>query len=240
MIKTLADSLLSVIYPQECRVCGGEVEYLDDGVACSVCWFATKIFTGNETLCGKCGAFLFEATSSGFVACRRCTEHVYDHALSIGAYEKGLSATILELKRVPRLCRTVRRFLHENLERAPFGNTDVVIPVPLSSKRLRERGFNQATVIGREVSARLGVPFDESSLVRKIHTPMHRAGMDRKARAVTVKNAFEVVRPKLIHDKIVLLVDDIFTSGETASHCAKILKKNGARTVNVFTIARAA
>jgi predicted amidophosphoribosyltransferase len=69
---------------------------------------------------------------------------------------------------------------------------------------------------------------------------MHRAGMDRKARAMTVKNAFEVVRPKLIEAKDVILVDDIFTSGETASNCARILKKSGAATVNVLTIARAA
>jgi ComF family protein len=216
------------------------VEFSDNGVACSDCWSATKIFTGNETLCEKCGAFLFEAASSRAVACRKCTDHDYDHALSIGSYEKGLSATVLDLKRVPHLCGTIRRLLAENLKTAPFSNTDVVIPVPLSSRRLLERGFNQAAVIGREVSAHLGVPFDESSLVRKVHTPMHRAGMDKKARAVTVKNAFAVVRPNLIADKIVLLVDDIFTSGETASHCAKTLKKNGARMVNVFTIARAA
>jgi predicted amidophosphoribosyltransferase len=63
--------------------------------------------------------------------------------------------------------------------------------------------------------------------------------MDRKARARTVKNAFTVVRPKLIDNRTILLVDDVFTSGETASICAKVLKQSGAATVNVLTIARA-
>jgi predicted amidophosphoribosyltransferase len=64
--------------------------------------------------------------------------------------------------------------------------------------------------------------------------------MDKKARALTVRNAFEVVRPMLIDGKTILLVDDIFTSGETASNCARVLKKSGAAIVNVLTIARTA
>ncbi len=68
---------------------------------------------------------------------------------------------------------------------------------------------------------------------------MHRIGMDKKARELTVKNAFEITRPKLIEGKNVLLVDDVFTSGATASSCAKVLKKNGAVGVQVFTLARA-
>ena len=69
---------------------------------------------------------------------------------------------------------------------------------------------------------------------------MHRAGMDRKARGMTVKNAFDVSRPKLIGGKNILLVDDVLTSGETVSSCAKILKKKGAARVDVITLARAA
>jgi competence protein ComFC len=240
MIRTLSGSILSLIFPQECRVCGGEVEFLDDGVACETCWASTKIFTGNETLCEKCGAFLFASSSSRSIACRKCADHDYDQALSLGSYEKALSAAIVELKRVPHLNRRIKQTLRDVLMQGHFGNSDILIPVPLSSRRSQERGFNQAAVIAREVSRHLGVPADESTLVRKVHTPMHRAGMDKKARAMTVKNAFEVVRPKLIEGKVVLLVDDIFTSGETASNCARVLKKSGARIVNVLTIAHAA
>jgi ComF family protein len=113
------------------------------------------------------------------------------------------------------------------------------MPVPLSPKRKGERGFNQAEVIGRFLSGKIGIRLDTFSLVRSKHTPMHRAGMDRKARDLTVKNAFEVFRPNLVKGQSVVLVDDIFTTGATASYCAKELKKKGAVSVRVVTLARA-
>ena len=75
--------------------------------------------------------------------------------------------------------------------------------------------------------------------IRRMRPPMHRVAMDKKAREMTVTNAFEVVRPKLIEGRSILLVDDIFTSGATVSYCAKALKKKGAAIVKVFTLARA-
>jgi predicted amidophosphoribosyltransferase len=63
--------------------------------------------------------------------------------------------------------------------------------------------------------------------------------MDQRARELTVQHAFEVVRPKLIDGRNLVLVDDVLTSGATASACAKVLKKNGASRVTVFTLARA-
>jgi ComF family protein len=120
-----------------------------------------------------------------------------------------------------------------------LGGFDLIIPVPLSKKRAVERGFNQAETIASQVSGLVGIPIDAASLIRKKHTPMHRAAMDKKAREMTVKNAFEVSRPKLIEGKSILLVDDILTSGATASYCAKALKKKGAAGVKVFTLARA-
>ena len=109
----------------------------------------------------------------------------------------------------------------------------------IRQKLFAERGFNQAETISRVVSATLGAPVDSGTLVRKANTPMHRVGMDQRARELTVMNAFEVMRPKLITDRVILLVDDVLTSGETVSACARALKKNGAARINVFTLARA-
>jgi ComF family protein len=241
MIKTLCDSILSLVCPQECSICHGQVESADDGVACTDCWNATRIFNGRETLCSKCGAFLFGANPPhDHALCRKCEGHHYDRAVAVGIYEKALSASVLRLKLIPHIPNRLKRLIGTMLGSIPIDDSAVVVPVPLSSRRRRERGFNQAAVIGRIVSKHAGITFDENSLIRKIHTPMHRAGMDKKARAMTVKNAFAVVRPKLIVDRRVLLVDDIFTSGETASTCAKVLKESGASMVNVFTIARTA
>ena len=240
MWRVLSDPILSLIYPQECAVCHDEVDSATDGMACSSCWQSTRIFTGNETLCSKCGAFLFDAVRATEVLCQECHEHDYDSAASAGIYERALSASVLRLKRVPHVAPRVQQLFFSAVRRMRLDPSTIVLPVPLSSRRLRERGFNQATILARLAANHACLSVDEHSFVRTVHTPMHRVGMDAKARAMTVKNAFEVVRPKLIEGRHVLLVDDVFTSGQTSSICARVLKNNGAATVRVLTIARAA
>ena len=240
MLRVLPDSILSVIFPQECTLCHSEVESSADGTVCSDCWNTTKIFSGNETLCMKCGAFLFAAPSPRLMACGKCEDHLYDRAIGVGVYEKALAASILRLKRTPHMPRRLKSLLSVAARNAGIDSASLVIPVPLSARRYRERGFNQAALIARFVAKELKLEVDEVTLVRRLHTPMHRAGMDQKARAVTVKKAFEVVRPQILHGRDVLLIDDIFTSGATASSCAKVLKESGVATVTVLTIAHAA
>ena len=239
MIRTLSDSFLSILYPEECRVCGGEVESLSDGVACSNCWNATKIFTGDETLCGKCGAFSFDGRSQHATFCRKCDDQDFDLGIAIGLYEKALAATVVSLKKTPSVSKRTKTLLKETANRISDRVPDLVIPIPLSPRRLYDRGFNQAALIGKVISRHLAVELDEATLIRRVDTPMHRAGMDRKARGMTVKNAFAVSRPKLIEGKNILLVDDVLTSGETVSSCARVLKKFGASRVDVITLARA-
>ena len=239
MIRAVTDSLLSLIYPRHCRICRSSVERADDGVACVQCWEKTRIFNGNETLCKKCGAFLSIEASPVETYCRKCDDHYYDGAFAVGIYENALAASILHLKTTPKIAGRLTRLFRERLPAGPEINDAVVVPVPLSRKRSIERGYNQAAVLGRIISIHAEMEFDEFSLVRMAHTPMHRAAMDRKARELTVRNAFEVARPKLIEGRNILLIDDIFTSGATASNCARVLKKSGATRVTVFTLARA-
>jgi len=195
------------------------------------------LFEDSDGLCPKCGAK--SPVSGSAFACRNCTDHHYDAARSIGIYELAMSASILHLKRFPVIPRVLLDRMPLTLNNAVFGGCDLIVPVPLSAKRRAERGFNQAEHIAGRVASVLDIPVDASSLSRKVHTAMHRASMDRKARELSVKNAFEVTRPKLIEGRSILLVDDIFTSGATASNAAKALKKKGAARVSVFTLARA-
>jgi ComF family protein len=111
--------------------------------------------------------------------------------------------------------------------------------VPLHPERLRERGFNQAAMLGRALAERMRLPFDEWSLVRTVHTERHRAGMDSRARRETVENAFQVRRTRLVEGERILLIDDVFTTGATVSACASALKEAGAQDVFVLTVARA-
>jgi ComF family protein len=123
--------------------------------------------------------------------------------------------------------------------REPLNTADLIIPVPLHPERERERGFNQAVLLARELSRLSGLPLDEHSIVRNVHTERHRAGMDSIARRQSVAEAFAVRHAKLVEGRRVLLVDDVFTTGATVSACAAVLKDAGAEEVFVMTIARA-
>ena len=239
MLKAITDSLLSVAFPQHCHICSRPVQNRADGTACASCWNATRIFNGDSPLCSKCGNLVSAARFSDDGQCRECAEHHFDTATAGGVYEHALAAAVLELKRVPHLPARVRDLLISAFDRSAPETIDLVMPVPLSPKRCVERGFNQAEVIGRLLSKRTGIELDTATLVRQKHTELHRVAMDSKAREQSVKNAFKVVRPALVKGRSVLLVDDILTTGSTASNCAKELKKFGAGDVSVLTLARA-
>ena len=192
MIQLLPDPILSLLYPQACDVCDREVGRYRDGTACSDCWNSTRVFNGNETLCTKCGAFLFGVPSRKEMYCEACTEHFYDHAIAIGIYEKALAASVLRLKRIPFVPARLKGLIVEQARQSLLTAPTIVVPVPLSPRRYQERGFNQASVIAKLVAKHKRTAFLETALTRQIHTPVHRAGMDKKARAMTVKNAFVV------------------------------------------------
>jgi competence protein ComFC len=239
LIATFYDSLLTIFYPRACEICLGSIEEQGGGFACAGCWRETRFFNGNETLCDKCGAFLLDAPQGSAAFCHRCDDDFYDSARAVGTYEKALLISILKLKRTPFVPRTLADLVFQSFSDSQFQDADILVPVPLSSKRLAERGFNQSELLARSLTVRTGLKLDQTSLRRRIHTEKSRRGMDRKSRMESVKNAFEVVSPRLVEGKNILLIDDVFTSGATASNCAKALKKAGAEKVYVLTAARA-
>ncbi|MEZ5345505.1 MAG: ComF family protein [Pyrinomonadaceae bacterium] len=238
MLKTVSDSLLSIVYPQECHVCGNSVENSRFGVACSDCWSQTKLFSGGESICFKCGKLQSLKTAEEETFCRECDDHYYDSARAAGVYEGALAGSILHLKREPYISSHLRGIVEESFFRSSFLNADRIIPVPLSKRRLFERGYNQAGLLAKILSDKTGIVLDQASFIRTKHAAVHRAGMDRRGRELSVERSFDVSRKAFIKDKTILLIDDVLTSGATASICAKTLKRYGARKVFVFTAAR--
>ncbi|MEJ7617200.1 MAG: ComF family protein [Pyrinomonadaceae bacterium] len=245
MLNKLYDSVLALMYPQPCAVCGRRsVERRADLPACARCWAATDIFNGRENLCWKCGLPTPGAAnrSSGRredVRCRRCEHESFTAARAIGAYGGALRATVLALKREPHLSQRLTHLLCESQRRPPLDVATCIIPVPLHAERLRERGFNQAEVLARALAASTMLPLDEASVRRIKQSAKHRAGMDGVERRQSVLGAFSVERPRLVAGHRVLLVDDVFTTGATVSACAQTLTAAGALDVFVLTVARA-
>jgi ComF family protein len=238
ILKELRDLVVNSLFPQDCQVCGGGVESLDLGIACRSCWGATTLFGPSHPLCPKCGLLLRSAFKGTPRECGRCAPHRYDSARAVGVYERALAATVLRLKTEPHVPRVLTDALGMLARRAAESRADLIVPVPLSRKRLRERGFNQAEVIAKELARKMRVDIDRTSLARTSHTRVHRAGMDERARAASVSGAFAVVRPDLVAGRRILLVDDVMTSGSTLSQCAEELKAGGAERVEAIVLAR--
>ena len=239
--SALYDAALALLFPQNCAVCGESVEKRADGVACQACWHKTRLFAEEDLICWKCGVLApgrVPEEKRREVRCRRCEVEHFTAARACGAYEGALRAAVLALKREPHVAARLAHLLLACQQREPLASATRIVPVPLHPARMRERGFNQAAMLGRALARLTGLAFDEWSLARAVHTERHRAGMDALARRESVENAFIVQRPRLIERERILLVDDVYTTGATVSSCAGALKAAGAEEVFVLTVAR--
>src|SRR5215218_1521805 len=217
--ELICDAVLTLAYPQTCVICGRSVEQRRFGVACEGCWKETRIFTDDETDFRD--------------------EMAFTAARAVGIYDGALRESVLLLKRQPYVPQQVESLLAAAAKREPLNSSTRVMPVPLHPKRLRTRGFNQATILAEVVAKALKLPLDEVSLVRVTSTEKYRAGLDRKGRGDTVAGAFEVRNPRVVAGENILLVDDVFTTGATVSACAEALLAAGSGKVFVLTVARA-
>ena len=118
-----------------------------------------------------------------------------------------------------------------------FG-ADVMVPVPLHRKRLQQRGFNQAILLGEIFSKRWGLHLVRNNL-RRTRWTEPQINLTASARAENVKGAFALADPAALAGKRVLLIDDVYTTGSTVKECAITLNKGGATAVAVLTVARA-
>jgi ComF family protein len=133
--------------------------------------------------------------------------------------------------------RLARALLEDEVARALAVTSDLLVPVPLHPRRLRERGFNQAALVTRELSRQTGRPICEGALVRCRDTAPQ-AGLSAAARRRNVAEAFAVRRRGIVAGRVVTLVDDVMTTGATALACARALRAAGAREVRMLSLAR--
>jgi ComF family protein len=129
----------------------------------------------------------------------------------------------------PASLAVARGLIREAASLAPGASPELVIPVPLHPRRLRARGFNPAALLARSLARELRAPFDPVALRRVIDTPSQ-TGLDRRQRRNNVRGAFSV-RERARLPARVWLVDDVVTTGSTLSEAARVLRRDGARTV---------
>lgn len=246
------DSVFAVAFPASCLLCGQELTRAGLTGVCEPCWASLGPWDGP--VCACCGhPFASErALDSVEARCALCREETFsfDQARSFGLYVGNLRAVILLLKfqRRERLGKKLGELVSSvwgRVEEVYPAELPVVIPVPLHSSRQRERGFNQAESLA--LGLRRGLARGERSALPRIETRcLHRTratppqtGLSLRERRENVRGVFSVVRPERVREQVVVLVDNVMTTGATLSACAEALKAAGTRAVFALTLARA-
>jgi ComF family protein len=233
----LVDPLLAVVFPSSCPACGIPLAHPTRGPLCDGCWAALPRHRG--TLC-RCGLPL----PASLVACGRCRRglQIFAVGASLGPYEGSLKTAIHEFKYHSRR-RVAGRLAEELLASASVSEVvrggEVLVPVPLHPRRHQERGFNQAELLAFEIAQRAGIVAAPGALVRRKDTKPQ-AGLSAAGRRLNVAGAFAVRRRTQIAGRVVVLVDDVLTTGATAQACARALMDGGAKEVRLLAAARVA
>lgn len=179
---------------------------------------------------------------AGPMRCGACRTHppAFTYARAAARYDGVLRDALRALKFAGRrsLAAPMGDLLAEiGLAALPLPSPDVLVPVPLHPARERERGFNQALLLARRVGRAWGVPAE--SLLRRTAATRPQADLSADERRANVRGAFSVRDRRGVAGRHVVVVDDIMTTGSTASACAAALREAGAAAVGVVAVARA-
>jgi competence protein ComFC len=219
---------LDWLFPPVCGGCG------NPGIRwCLEC--QKKVQVINNTVCDACG---LPQVRSGL--CDRCRQKrpAFKNLRSWAVFEKPIQEALHRLKyrRDIGLGESLSGQMANFVEQLKWP-VDVLIPIPLGKKRLRERGYNQVAMVAMPLSIKLGLDYSPKALARARETRTQ-VGLSASERQENVRNAFVADRKKLA-GRIVLLMDDVSTTGATLSSAAEALHTSGAREVYAVTVARA-
>lgn len=236
-IASLLRFAVDAVLPRQCLKCNAIIG--QGGQLCGNCW-PTLTFVG-EPQCLCCGR-PFEFAVAGETLCAACQRRPpeFDHARAALLYDDESRDLILAFKHADKIEGAEAYAAWIDRVGAPFlAAADLVAPVPLHRRRLRQRRYNQAALISNRMAAAHGVNAAADLLVRKRHT-RSQGGLSPAGRLRNVRGAFAVApawRNQVAGARVVL-VDDVITTGATLESCARVLRRAGARSIDVLALAR--
>lgn len=232
-------TLFQFFLPPQCPCCEKFSEEGKPGF-CSNC--LSQIRWIEPPFCSICG-IPFISREVETHPCGACVTHrkYFTIARALGAFEGSLQEAIHRWKYEGKTYLTpfFADWMAEGLNRHwEPGSLDLLIPVPLHTRRLRERGFNQALLLVRELSRRTGIPYRKTILQKKKPTipQVNLSGVEREKE---LRGTFHVIGKEELSGLSVLLIDDVYTTGATVNECSKVLLRGGAKRVDVLTLAHA-
>lgn len=236
-IRGIADGLIAVLLAPACAACNRPLDEPTQGPVCQPCWNAIVPIT--PPVCDTCGDPLpsWRVISLACRACPRCRRRGarITRARAIGEYAGPLRGIVHALKYDGR--RSLAKELASRLAihgADVLADADCVVPVPLHRSRQRARGFNQAAEIARHL------PVPACHALTRVRATPSQTDLPAARRHANVRHAFAVRRRADVCGRIVVLVDDVSTTGATLDACARVLLEAGAREVRALTAARVA
>ena len=231
-VEQIVDFLLSLIYPDRCVMCDNVIAY-NQGI-CRKCLPLLKPIGGLR--CTKCGKPIENEDEEYCFDCSRYTHH-YTRGWPLLAYDDNVKKSIYRFKYGNR--QRYSRFYGKAIAKH-LGNiilrlrADAIIPVPLHKKKLRERGYNQAYLLAREMGKELSIPVIDDLVVRCRYTkPLKILGMQERQN--NLKKAFKIAKND-VKLKTIILVDDIYTTGSTIDEISKLLGEYGVENIYFVTL----
>lgn len=232
-------SIADIVFPAYCLSCNTKLDIYEKFL-CTSCSELIVPISGKT--CSKCSKQLPEYSGKTKVCedCRQIKWH-FKKCEAITYYDKIIKKILHEVKfkKRPKYLNIFDKLLSNSVKNLLINvKPDIVVPVPSDKKTLRERTFNQATVISRKVSKISGIKLEEKILKKPQHI-YRQSHLNRKERQKNIENAYSLHAQADVKDRHILLVDDIYTTGATLNACSRELKRAGAKKITCLTIARA-
>lgn len=269
----IAETVQDALFPNQCLVCGSFFHF--SGQKCNkdllkkfllnenkekifqnlmapfLCGVCLSTYSPIESpVCGKCG-IMFKSREGNDHFCEECLKSPrrFGTVRAAGIYDKAFMTLIHVFKYRGKTClaRPLGALLFITFKKCfENRNIDLIMPVPLHARRLRDRGFNQVFLLIRELekiskilgSGSFSKIVECHNLVRSQWTEPQ-TGLGRKKRFSNIRGAFSLMEASKVSGKNILLMDDVFTTGATVDECTKVLLNGGAEHVDVLTLARA-
>lgn len=210
----ILNEVVKIFYPTTCGICGQKIN--------------------ARYTCRKC-LNIIEYSQEDVAFLNSENKH-YDKLISALRYEGIFKEKMLNYKfyNAKYLGKTFAEILTILVKKYNL-KADIILAVPISKVRLRERGYNQSSVIAKKVSDFTGIEYQERILVKSKNN-LRQSELTVCERKLNVKDVYSVRKFEIVKDKTIILIDDIITTGATLNECAKVLKRCGAREVIGLTV----
>jgi ComF family protein len=243
-LRTALDSFAALRLPSDCRVCHEPLIRFSRIPVCDTCLHS--LAPANVRACAICGETFHVAAPEAPALCAVCRRVPprFDFAICFGSHDCRLRSLVhlLKCEQLRPVANVLGGKLAQSISARSLGEKRSVlaIPVPLHRAKRRQRGFNQSELIARTALRDLERSRFElqNGLLCRVRATISQTGLTRHQCRAIVRGAFVVSAPERVRDRSVMVVDDVYTTGNTLNECARGLRTAGAEHVVVATVAR--